>query len=163
MDVSVKAQRDKQLEDQNGKALRVSGRVRKPLVLSMEELGSMKTEVLEDLFVVCGSGDPKGSIGSCRGVLIERVIQMADVIKEEHDDTKKMFLIASADDGYKVVFSWQEVFNTPVGGGILILLEKEGKPLDPERKRVDLISTEDYFMGSRYVKGLTNIEVAIAG
>jgi hypothetical protein len=163
MDVSVKAQHDKQFEDQNGNALRVSGRVRKPLVLSMEDLSSMKTEVLEDLFVVCGSGDPKGNIGSCRGVLIERIIQMADVIKEEHDDTKKMFLVASADDGYKVVFSWQEVFNTPVGGGILILLEKDGKPLDPERKRVDLISAEDYFMGSRYVKGLTNIEVAIAG
>ena len=129
----------------------------------MEELCKMESEVLEDLFVVCGSGDPRGSIGSCRGVLLEDLIRKADVIKEEHDDTKKMFLVASASDGYKVVFSWQEIFNSPVGGGVLILFEKDGKPLDRERKRVDLISAQDMFMGSRYVKGLTNIEVAMVG
>ena len=131
------------------------------MVVSMEELCAMETEVFEDLFIVCGSGDPKSCIGSCRGVLLEDIIRQADVIKEEHDDTKKMFLVASADDGYKVVFSWQEIFNSPVGGGVLILFEKDGKPLDQERKRVDLISVQDIFMGSRYVKGLTNIEVAM--
>ena len=131
------------------------------MVVSMEELCAMETEVFEDLFIICGSGDPKSCIGSCRGVLLEDIIRQADVIKEEHDDTKKMFLVASADDGYKVVFSWQEIFNSPVGGGVLILFEKDGKPLDQERKRVDLISVQDIFMGSRYVKGLTNIEVAM--
>jgi hypothetical protein len=75
----------------------------------------------------------------------------------------KMFLVASADDGYRVVFSWQEIFISPVGGGVLIFLEKDGKPLDQERKRVDLISAQDYFMGSRYVKGLTNMEMAMVG
>ena len=159
----MKARQERRCEDLNGNVVRINGRVRKPLVLSMEELCAMETEVLEDLFIVCGSGDPKGCIGSCRGVLLEDLIRRAEVIKEEHDDTKKMFLVASADDGYKVVFSWQEIFNSPVGGGVLILLEKDGKPLDQERKRVDLISAQDYFMGSRYVKGLTNIEVAMVG
>ena len=45
----------------------------------------------------------------------------------------------------------------------MILFEKDGEPLDHERKRVDLISAQDIFMGSRYVKGLTNIEVAMVG
>ena len=159
----MKVQQKRQFEDLDGNVVRVNGRVRKPLVLSMEELCAMETEVLEDLFIVCGSGDPKGCIGRCRGVLLEDIIRRAEIIREEHDDTKKMFLVASADDGYRVVFSWQEIFNSPVGGGVLILLEKDGKPLDQERKRVDLISAQDYFMGSRYVKGLTNIEVAMVG
>ncbi len=159
----MKAQPESACEVRNGTVIQINGRVRKPLLVSMEELCKMESEVLEDLFVVCGSGDPKGSIGSCRGVLLEDLIRKADVIKEEHDDTKKMFLVASASDGYKVVFSWQEIFNSPVGGGVLILFEKDGKPLDRERKRVDLISAQDMFMGSRYVKGLTNIEVAMVG
>lgn len=150
-------------EELDGNVVQINGRVRKPLLLSMEELCAMETEVFEDLFIVCGSGNPKGCIGSCRGVLLEDLIRKAEVIREEHDDTKKMFLVASADDGHKVVFSWQEIFNSPVGGGVLILFEKDGKPLDHERKRVDLISAEDYFMGSRYVKGLINIEVAMVG
>jgi len=159
----MKAQPQSPCEVRNGSVVQINGRVRKPLLVSMEELCKMESEVLEDLFVVCGSGDPRGSIGSCRGVLLEDLIRKADVIKEEHDDTKKMFLVASAADGYKVVFSWQEIFNSPVGGGVLILFEKDGEPLDHERKRVDLISAQDIFMGSRYVKGLNNIEVAMVG
>jgi hypothetical protein len=161
MEVHVTARQERRFEDPGGSVVRVTGRVQKPLVLSMEELTAMETEVLEDLFIVCGSGDPKGCIGSCRGVLLEDVVRMAEVLREEHDDTKKMFLVASAEDGYKVVFSWQEIFNTPVGGGVLILLEKDGKPLGQEPGRVDLISSQDYFMGSRYVKGLTKIEVVM--
>jgi len=73
-----------------------------------------------------------------------------------------MFIVASAYDGYKVVFSWQEIFNTAVGGGVMILLERDGKPLDGEQGQLELISAEDYFAGSRYVKGLKNIEVVLA-
>jgi len=142
-------------------ALRVTGRVLKPVSFAMKDLRAMEIDDMEDLFVICGSGDPKGQIGNCRGVLLENVIRRADVLKEEHNDTKKMFILASASDGHKVVFSWQEIFNTEVGGGIMILLEKEGKPLDEKRDRFDLISARDFFMGSRYVKDLNNLEVVL--
>jgi len=36
------------------------------------------------------------------------------------------------------------------------------KPLDGEQGQLELISAEDYFTGSRYVKGLKNIEVVLA-
>jgi hypothetical protein len=62
-----------------------------------------------------------------------------------------------------VVFSWQEIFNTAVGGGVMLLLERDGKPLRAESGGLELISTEDYFTGSRCVKGLENIELVLAG
>ena len=139
----------------------VTGRVARPLVLGMEELRAMDTEEIADLMVICGDGDPKGNIRNCKGVLLEKILGMADVIKEEHNDTKKMFIVVSAHDGYKVVFSWQEIFNTSVGGGVMILLERDGKPLDGEQGQLELISAEDYFAGSRYVKGLKKIEVVL--
>ncbi len=141
--------------------LQVSGRVTKPLVLGIEELRDMDTEEIADLMIICGDGDPKGNIRNCKGVLLENVIRMADVIKEEENDTKKMFIVVSAHDGYKVVFSWQEIFNTVIGGGVMILLERDGKPLDGEHGQLELISAEDYFTGARYVKGLKNIEVVL--
>lgn len=143
-------------------ALRVTGRVKQPLVLSARELREMETEEAKDLLVICGTGTPRGRIASCRGVLLETVIGKADVLKEEKNDTKKMFIAASAGDGYKVVFSWQEIFNTPVGGGVMILVEKDGRSLCEEHGRLELISTEDYFIGSRHVKGLVNLEVLLA-
>jgi hypothetical protein len=35
------------------------------------------------------------------------------------------------------------------------------KPLDGERGELELISKEDYFTGSRYVRGLKDIEVVL--
>ena len=142
-------------------SIRVTGRVAKPVTFHMNELRAMEIDDMEDLFVICGSGTPKGRIGSCRGVLLENIIRRADVLKEDHNDTKRMFIVASAHDGHHVVFSWQEIFNTEVGGGVMVLLEKEGKPLDETRDRLDLISARDFYMGSRYVKDLKGIEVVL--
>lgn len=147
-----------------GKAatISVTGRVRQPVVFSMEELCEMNTEEAKDVPLICGSGTPEGHIATCRGVLLEQVLGKVEVLKEEHNDTKKMFIVASAGDGYKVVFSWQEIFNTPIGGGVLILIEKDGKPLCGPNGGPDLISLEDYYTGSRYVRGLEKIEVTMS-
>jgi uncharacterized protein (DUF4213/DUF364 family) len=154
-------ERNKVLLDLRRNKLLVTGRVTTPLELGMEELRSMETEEIADLGIICGEGDPKGRIRNCKGVLLEKILDMADVIKAEHNDTKKMFIVVSAHDGYKTVFSWQEIFNTAVGGGIMVLLERDGKPLDGERGELELISKEDYFTGSRYVRGLKDIEVVL--
>jgi len=144
------------------KAIRIVGRVRRPLVVHAKELGAMASEELDDFPIYCGTGDPKGSIGGCRGVLLENVISMAEVIKAEHNDTKKMFVVVSGDDGYKAVFSWQEIFNTPIGGGVMILIEKNGRSLCEKDGDLELVSAEDYFTGPRYVRKLRKIEVLLA-
>jgi hypothetical protein len=141
--------------------LRVIGRVTRPLEVGMEELRAMETEEIADLGIICGDGDPKGRIRNCKGVLLDKILGMAEVIKAEHNDTKKMFIVVSAHDGYKTVFSWQEIFNTAVGGGVMVVLERDGKPLDGDRGQLELISAEDYFTGSRYVRGLKDIEVVL--
>ncbi len=142
-------------------ALRVTGRVKAPLVLSIEELCGMETEEARDIAVNCGEGTPVGRIESCRGVLLENVIGRAAVLKEDHNDTKKMYIVASASDGYKAVFSWQEIFNTQIGGGVMVLIERDEKSLGAGG--LELISLEDYFSGPRYVKGLETIEVLMVG
>jgi hypothetical protein len=147
--------------DLNLNKLKVTGRVTTPLELGVEELRAMDTEEIPDLHIICGDGDPKGNIRNCKGVLLEKILGMADVIKAQHNDTKKMFIVVSAHDGYKTVFSWQEIFNTAVGGGVMVLLERDGKPLDGDRGQLELISAEDYFTGSRYVRGLKDIEVVL--
>jgi hypothetical protein len=147
----------------NGRTFRIIGRVRNPLVFDMKTLCSMEVEEVEDLPIICGDGTPKGRIASCKGVLFEQVLRRAEVVSEEDNDTKKMFIIARASDGYSVVFSWQEIFNTAVGGGVMILTEKDGLPFHDERDRFELISAHDYHTGSRYVKNLETIDLVLAG
>ncbi|MBF0509289.1 MAG: molybdopterin-dependent oxidoreductase [Deltaproteobacteria bacterium] len=149
------------VDSSKDEVLRVTGRVTTDLVLRREELAAMETEEQKNLLIICGSGTPKERIKSCRGVLLEKVLEKAPILKEAHNDTKKMFIVATASDGHKVVFSWQEIFNTSVGDGVMILTEKNGRPLDAENGWFDLLSAEDYFTGSRYVKGLRTIEVLL--
>lgn len=72
-----------------------------------------------------------------------------------------MFVIASSDDGYTTVFSWQEIFNSSVGEGIMVMLEKDGKAVYEGHGSVDLFSARDFLTGPRYVKRLANLEIKI--
>jgi hypothetical protein len=148
--------------DTTGKSINgfcVSGKVKETRTFDLEELLGMDTVEVKDLLLACGSGVPKGRLNNCRGILLTDIIHLTEVITTEHNDTKKMFVIASSDDGYTTVFSWQELFNSSVGEGVMIILEKDGKPVYEERGCVDLFSAKDFLTGPRYVKRLSNIRI----
>ena len=145
--------------DHAEQALRIIGRVAQPLFISYAALCAMDTVDTGTLPMICGSGEPKGKIGNCRGVLLAELINLAEVVVLEHNDTKKMYVVVASDDGYKTVFSWQELFNSINGEGILVILEKDGQPLYQGNGEVDLISSRDHLTGPRYVRRLKTIEI----
>lgn len=138
--------------------LLVEGHVHQPRSFSFEELLTLDMIEVNDLLHACGTGDPKGCINQCRGVLLTDVIGMVDVRIEDHNDTKKMYLIVSSTDGYVTVFSWQELFNTQVGEGVMIVLERDDEKIH-EGQYVDLLSTKDFLTGPRNVKRLECIRL----
>jgi hypothetical protein len=129
--------------------------------ITLKDLLAREMVEVSDLLVACGSGEPKGSIASCRGVLLTDILGEAGVIVTDHNDTKKMFVVASSADGYTTVFSWQELFNTAVGEGVLVVLERDGSPVHHGQGQVDLISARDFLTGPRYVKRLANLKVVM--
>ena len=143
--------------------IQICGRVKAPLDLGIDTLLAMDTVDADDLLLICGSGEPRGKIYNCRGVLLSDIINKAEVVVTDHNDTKKMYIVASSGDGYKAVFSWQEIFNSPVGEGVMVLLEKDGKRLFDEYGSVDLLSARDNLTGPRYVRQLGTIEIVMVG
>lgn len=141
--------------------LRICGRVEAPLEVDIDILKAMDTIEAKDLRLICGSGEPRGRISHCRGALLSDLINMADVVIEDHNDTKKMYIVAASADGYKAVFSWQEIFNSPVGEGVMVVVEKDGRQLYEEDNSVDLLSSCDYLTGPRYVRRLGSIEIVM--
>jgi hypothetical protein len=137
----------------------INGRVEESRSFTLEELLTMDTVEVKDLLLACGSGEPKGRINQCRGVLLTDIINRTNVVITDHNDTKKMFIIASSSDGYRTVFSWQEMFNTSVGEGVMVVLEKDDKSVYEDHGSVDLFSARDFLTGPRYVKRLANIEI----
>jgi DMSO/TMAO reductase YedYZ molybdopterin-dependent catalytic subunit len=94
-----------------------------------------------------------------RGVRLRDVLNKAVVQAPDRHDVKKMVIIATASDGYKVVFSWSELFNSPLGDNVLVLFEKDGAPLGNEEGRIALISGSDLHTGPRHVKWLRSLEI----
>ncbi|WP_448871054.1 molybdopterin-dependent oxidoreductase [Desulfobulbus propionicus] len=141
--------------------LLVTGRVAKPISFPLEVLRTMDCLDTGALPMICGSGEPKDKIGNCRGVLLADLINDVEVVINAHNDTKKMYVVASSDDGYKAVFSWQEIFNSPNGEGILVILEKDGQALYQGSGEVDLISVNDHLTGPRYVRQLKTVEIVM--
>ena len=149
---------EKGSEDTGGKCLLIAGRVNKEYSFSISELLAMEMVEFRDMLHACGSGEPKGRIDRCRGVLLSDVLNKVDVTITEHNDTKKMYLRMASDDGYSTVFSWQEIFNTQIGEGVIVILERDGKKVY-EQGCVDLMSAKDFLSGPRYVKRLATIEI----
>ena len=140
-------------------SVQIIGRVAQPLSISSTALCAMDTVDTGTLQMICGSGELKGKIGNCRGVHLAELINLAEVVVREHNDTKKMIVVVASDDGYKTVFSWQEIFNSANGEGILVILEKDGRPLYQGSGEVDLLSSRDHLTGPRYVRRLKTVEI----
>ena len=69
------------------------------------------------------------------------------------------YFVFAASDGYKVVYSWNELFNTSVGESVYLVTEKDGKTITEMDDSILVVSTKDFKTGRRNVKGLASIAV----
>jgi hypothetical protein len=137
----------------------IAGAVEHRLELTVADLQAFAPQQLGNLPVVCQSGTTTSTIENLKGVRLRDILEKAAVVSQGHNDVKKMVVIAGASDGYKVVFSWSEIFNSPVGEGVLVFFERDGKSLDDGEGRIALISAKDLRTGPRHVRWLSQIEV----
>ncbi|MFA5353424.1 MAG: molybdopterin-dependent oxidoreductase [Thermodesulfovibrionales bacterium] len=142
-----------------GQGISIAGAVKNPHRLTAEDLKRMAMTEVRDLLMVCSSGDPKGMVGSYRGVLLEDLLNRAEVILSDHHAGNRICIVARSTDGYIVVFSWNELSNSSVGEGVLVIVEKNGQPLNDDEGPVALVSAGDILTGSRHMKWLSRIEV----
>ena len=137
----------------------VSGAVEHHLNLSVDDLRKFPPQQIGEVPLVCQSGANMGKLENFKGVLLRDILEKAKVKAPEHNDVKKLAVIASASDGYKVVFSWTEIFNSPNGEGVIVFFEKDGQPLADDEGRIAMVSSKDTRTGPRHVKWLQGIEV----
>ncbi|MGD9599904.1 MAG: molybdopterin-dependent oxidoreductase [Steroidobacteraceae bacterium] len=137
----------------------VTGAVEHPLDLTVADLARLPSHRIHEVPLICQSGAGRDKLENIRGVRLRDLLESAVVVASGHNDVKKMAIIATASDGYKVVFSWSELFNSPVGDGVVVFFERNGMPLPDDEGRIALVSTADIRTGPRHVKWLRNVEV----
>ncbi len=54
-------------------------------------------------------------------------------------DLRRSYVVATASDGYEVVFSWAELFVSPIGDTVVVAYERDGGPLGDDEGRIALV------------------------
>jgi hypothetical protein len=127
--------------------------------LTVDDLRKFPSQQIAEITITRQSGADAGKLQNVKGVRLRDILDQAKIVTQDHNDVKKMVIIATASDGYKAVFSWNELFNSSSGDGALVYFEKDGKPLGDDEGRIAMISSKDTRTGPRHVKWLQSIEV----
>lgn len=96
-----------------------------------------------------------------RGVKLPALLEQIGLSAQARAEWKTLLVTATATDGYRAIFAWPELSNTPVGEGVLVVYERDGQPLQAREGRLALQSTGDFRMGARHVRNLLRIEVSL--
>jgi DMSO/TMAO reductase YedYZ molybdopterin-dependent catalytic subunit len=127
--------------------LAVTGEVQNTLKLSVDDLR--------------GIAKRRGcaTAGAYGGVRLVDVLEDADIRRDSPRALRRTYVVAFATDGYQAVFSWGELYNSPIGKDVLVAIERDGKPLQDGEGRFALISAADDKPGPRHVKWLSRVDV----
>jgi len=142
--------------------LTVGGSVANPAMYSVDDLKRMPVRELEDVRQIRAGGTAVGGgeqIRRYRGVLLCDVLSAAKPLENERHDLRQSIVVATATDGYKAVFSWAELFLSPIGDGALVIFERDGAALPATEGPLALLSLRDTKPGPRHVKWLAKIEI----
>ncbi len=137
----------------------VQGKVKESKTITIEDFKKFKSNPIGDVTISNHKGEAKGVAKALHGVQLKDVLETIVLDTESPKLFSEYYFACIATDGYKVVFSWNEIFNTTTGNSIFIITEKEGKTMADINEGILMISTQDFKTGRRYVKNLEKIVV----
>ena len=137
----------------------IEGKVKKSLTVSLADLTSYKSYSIDTIVITNHLGERRSSLRNVKGVLLKDILNKVEIDAEPPKVLSEYYFVCIASDNYKVVFSWNEIFNSATGKSVYILTGLEGKPASALDNRIALVSPKDEMTGRRYVKGLQKIVV----
>ena len=144
----------------------MSGNVESKLTLGISDLQRLAVQHVEDvrqIKIAGASGKDGEQTRRYTGVLLRDVLTSAKPVEKERHDLRRSIVVATATDGYQAVFSWAELFLSPIGEGALVIFERDGATLPASEGPLALVSLRDTQPGPRHVKWLAKIEIRRIG
>ncbi len=138
----------------------IGGLVKKPMAVSMVDLKALPQVDIADLTIFNHKGETKSTLRGLKGVALKPLLDSIQIDCERPKLLSEFYLTFEAADGYKVVFSWNEIFNSETGKNLYIVTERDGKSFGEMGDKLLLLTTSDQMTGRRMVKGLSKITVS---
>lgn len=140
-------------------SLRIVGQVKNPTTFVMADLDKLPKTPIKDQIIYNHNGEVKDTLTGMAGVSLKTLLSPVQYVYDKPKVLNEFYFVFVASDGYKVVFSWNEIYNTEVGNDFFIVTQLKGKQAREMDQRIMFISAADLKSGRRYIKGLERIEV----
>jgi hypothetical protein len=137
----------------------ITGKIKTELKFTLADINSYPVVPIKNVILTNHLGEVKGNIQNIKGIALKPLLEKIEFLAEKPKELSEFYLTFVASDGYKVVYSWNEIFNSETGNNLFIITEKDGKKLTDLDDRILTITTTDFKTGRRYVKALDKIIV----
>jgi hypothetical protein len=140
-------------------AFTVTGQVTTERAFTLADLEKFPTKKIDDVLITNHLGEPRGTAKQLSGILVKEVLQGVALPEASPKKWSEFYFVFVAADGYKVVYSWNEIFNSATGDHLYFITARDGKGLREMDERILVLTPSDFKTGRRHVKALANIVV----
>ena len=144
---------------QQRKFFAVTGAVEKKMTLTADSLERFPMRKIDSVVILNHLGQRKSTLKNLEVVRLRDVLSRSVIPVESPKQLNEFYFVCIASDGYKAVFSWNELFNNPLGDSIFIIVRRDGKVSGELPEGIAVISPTDTMNGRRYIKNLEKISV----
>ena len=140
-------------------SFRVIGLVKKEMTFSLEDIERYPSKSIADVTITNHMGEPRGTATKLTGILVKDILKDLELQEQSPKLFSEFYLVFVAADNYKVVYSWNEIFNSPTGENLYLITSRDGKSLKEMEERILILTPTDFKTGRRHIKGLSKIIV----
>lgn len=140
------------------KSFTISGEVKSPLTVSISNFSKFKEALIGDIIITNHLGEKKSERKGVKGILLKDILAGVE-FNSSPKELSTFYFVCKASDGYIVVYSWNELFNTNTGNAVYIVTALDGKSASAMDESVLMVSPTDFKTGRRLIKSLASIEV----
>ncbi|RYF11518.1 MAG: molybdopterin-binding protein [Flavobacteriales bacterium] len=144
---------------QESKQFTVEGEVKTPMTVNLDMLKNFTVVSLDSIPIYNHRMQRKSNLRNVKGIALKELLSKLEIIAETPTVLSEYYLVCTATDNYKVVLSWNEVFNSKTSNNFLILTDFDPDPAKAEKGNIALIAPGDEASGRRFVKGLSKIAI----
>lgn len=155
LNLNVLAQRE--IEPSN--SLLIEGEVINPITYVLSDFDTFQVQKLTDQIIYNHKGEIKDTILGMYGIPFKKILEPVRFRYSKPKELNEFYFLLEASDGYKVVISWNELYNTDIGNNFFLVVEKDGEKMVQMKERIVFLATADLKSGRRYIKGLSKVVV----
>lgn len=137
----------------------ITGAVKQETKISLKNTTGYAVQSLDSFVIYNHLLERKRVLKNLKGMSLKEVLAKTALDENSPKLFSEFYFTCIASDGYKIVFSWNEIFNTGVGDQIMIVTGIDGTDITTSKERIIILSAADKATGRRFIKNVEKIRV----